>query len=100
MRIRNWGFEKLFSRAFVYNILFEDTEVDERFLDVRPNSTVLSISGAGCGVANHLSRSPRSVDAVDINAHHLALCALKSAAVRWLSSHDELYSVVRPRVAP
>ena len=93
MRIRNWGFEKLFSRAFVYNILFEDTEVDERFLDVGPDSTVLSISGAGCGVANHLSRSPRSLDAVDINAHHLALSALKSTAVRWLSSHDELYSL-------
>ncbi len=92
-RLRNWGFEKLFSRAFVYNILFEDTEVDERFLGVDEDSTVLAISGAGCGVANHLSRNPRSVDAVDINPHHLALSALKASAAQYLSSHDELYAL-------
>lgn len=93
MPIRNWGFEKLFSRAFVYNILWEDTEVDERFLQVQEDSTVLSISGAGCGVANQLSRRPRRVDAVDINPHHLALTALKVSAAQRVESYEEFYSL-------
>lgn len=93
MPIRNWGFEKLFSRAFVYNILWEDTEVDERFLGVDEASRVLSISGAGCGVANQLSRRPKRVDAVDINPHHLALTALKVSAAQQVQSYEEFYSL-------
>lgn len=93
MALRNWGFEKLFSKAFVYNILWEDTEVDEEFLGVNEQSRVLSISGAGCGVANQLSSRPQRVDAVDINPHHLALTALKVAAAQRMASHDEFYSL-------
>jgi S-adenosylmethionine-diacylglycerol 3-amino-3-carboxypropyl transferase len=92
--LRDWTFEKLFKSAFVYNILFEDTEVDERFLGVDEQSRVLCISGAGCGVVNHLARNPRQVDAVDINPHHLALTALKASAARGLASHDEFYSLL------
>ena len=92
--IRDWTFEKLFKNAFVYNILFEDTEVDERFLGVGEDSSVLCISGAGCGVANHLARNPRRVDAVDINPHHLALTALKASAARSIESHDEFYALM------
>jgi S-adenosylmethionine-diacylglycerol 3-amino-3-carboxypropyl transferase len=93
MPLRDWTFEKLFKNAFVYNILWEDTEVDERFLGVGEDSSVLCISAAGCGVANHLSRNPRRVDAVDINPHHLALAALKASAARCLESHEELYAL-------
>jgi len=93
MRVQDWSFERLFKRAFVYNILFEDTEVDERYLDVDERSRVLAISGAGCGVANHVSQNAQSVDAVDINPHHLALTALKTSAVQKLESHDELYTM-------
>ena len=45
------AFEQVFARTFVYNILFEDAEVDERFLGLDESSRVLAISGAGCGVA-------------------------------------------------
>lgn len=92
--LRDWTFEKLFKNAFVYNILFEDTEVDERFLGVNEESRILCISGAGCGVANHLARNPRQIDAVDINPHHLALTALKTSAARFLRSHEEFYSLL------
>ena len=94
MNVLDWSFERLFRRAFVYNILFEDTRVDEAFLDLDEDSRVLAISGAGCGVANHLSANPRRVDAVDINRHHLALTALKVEASRRLRSHQELYELL------
>src|SRR5271166_1764786 len=87
MGLSDTAFQHLFKHLFVYNMLFEDTEVDERFLGVGPESRVLGISGAGCGIANQLSRRPRSVDAVDINAKHLAITALKTSSARELESH-------------
>lgn len=92
--LRDWTFDKLWRNAFVYNILWEDTEVDERYLGVDEDSCILGISGAGCGTATHLSRNPRRIDAVDINPHHLALTALKCAGARLLDSHAELYQLL------
>jgi S-adenosylmethionine-diacylglycerol 3-amino-3-carboxypropyl transferase len=93
MRVADRAFQQLFRHLFVYNMLFEDTEVDERFLGVGPEARILGISGAGCGIANHLSRRPRSIDAVDINARHLALTALKTSASRELSNYEEFYGL-------
>ncbi|EDM77846.1 hypothetical protein PPSIR1_01427 [Plesiocystis pacifica SIR-1] len=93
MQLRDWTFEKFFRSAYVYNILFEDTEVDETILGVDEDSSVLAISGAGCGVANHISRHATRVDAVDINPHHLALTALKSAGAQHLDSWSEFYTL-------
>lgn len=86
-------FQSTFSRMFVYNILFEDAEIDEKFLGMNEESTVLSITGAGCGVAGMVSRHPRQIDAVDINKHHLALTALKVQAARNLQSHSDFYDL-------
>ncbi|HXN31618.1 MAG TPA: DUF3419 family protein [Polyangiaceae bacterium] len=93
MRAADGAFQQLFRHLFVYNMLFEDTEVDERFLQVGSSSRILGISGAGCGIAGHLSRRPQSIDAVDINARHLAITALKTSAARELASYDEFYQL-------
>ena len=89
MRVADEAFEGVFKHLFVYNMLFEDTEIDEGFLEVDETSRVLGISGAGCGIAGHLSRRPQSIDAVDINARHLAITALKVSAARELESYEE-----------
>src|SRR5262245_22378454 len=94
MRIRDRAFQGIFARTFVYNILFEDAEVDERWLEVGEDATVLSITGAGCGVAGLLSRRPRRIDAVDLNRHHLALTALKCAAATHAASYGDFYDLV------
>jgi S-adenosylmethionine-diacylglycerol 3-amino-3-carboxypropyl transferase len=86
-------YQRVFSHLFVYNILFEDSEVDERFLGLDESSTVLGISGAGCRIAGHLSERPRHIDAVDINCHHLALTGLKVQAAQGLRSYDEFYDL-------
>ena len=92
-RLADAAFMNVFQHLFIYNILFEDSEVDERFLGIDTNSTVLGISGAGCRIAGHLSQQPKHVDAVDINRHHLALTALKVQAAQKLRSYDEFYSL-------
>jgi S-adenosylmethionine-diacylglycerol 3-amino-3-carboxypropyl transferase len=104
MRVWDEAFQGLFRHLLVYNMLFEDTEVDDEFLEVDETSRVLGISGAGCGIAGHLIRQPRSIDAVDINARHLAITALKVSAARELKSYEEFYRLwghgthARPRV--
>ncbi|MEO1269252.1 MAG: DUF3419 family protein [Myxococcota bacterium] len=94
MRLRDLTFQRAFSKLFVYNILYEDAEVDERYLNIDEDSRVLSISGAGCGVAGMVSRRPRSLDVVDINGHHLALSALKITAAQRLTSYDTFYQLL------
>lgn len=93
MHARDILFQHAFARTFVYNILWEDAEVDERYLGVNEDSSVLGISGAGCGFAGMLAKRPRSIDAIDINRHHLALTALKLTAMRRLESYAEFYDL-------
>ncbi len=91
--LRDRLYVQVFTRLFVYNILFEDSEVDETILDVKEDSSILSITGAGCGVAGMVHRNPRRIDAVDINRHHLALTALKIRGAQMLSSYAEFYDL-------
>lgn len=92
-QLRDAAFQLTFQKLFVYNILFEDAEVDETHLGIDERSRVLAITGAGCGVAGMLSKSPRSIDAVDINSHHLALAALKCTAAQRIASYSTFYDL-------
>ena len=92
--LRDIAFQRIFTSLFVYNILFEDSELDDRFLEIDENSDVLSITGAGCGVATMVSKRPRRMDAVDINKHHLALSALKITAAQRLRDYETFYSLL------
>lgn len=93
MRIQDAVFQYAFSRFFIYNILWEDSEVDDAHLGVDEDSSVVGISGAGCGLAAMLSKNPRSIDAVDINSHHLALTALKVAGSMHGSDYTSFYDL-------
>jgi S-adenosylmethionine-diacylglycerol 3-amino-3-carboxypropyl transferase len=88
------AFRHAFKHLFVYNILFEDSEVDETYLELDERSRVLSITGAGCGTAGMLSARPFSIDAVDTNRHHLALAGLKMVAARSIKRHEEFYDLL------
>src|SRR5690606_25087224 len=80
-------------RLFVYNILFEDSEVDGKYFGIDEKSRILGISAAGCGLASMLRFAPERIDAVDINGHHLALAALRMAAAQRLRSFEEFYAL-------
>ncbi len=86
------AFSALWQNVSVYNVLFEDAEVDEALLDLDTRSRVLSIAAAGCGVAGMLSARPERIDAVDLNTHHLAL---KCAAARGEPSQARFEALLR-----
>jgi S-adenosylmethionine-diacylglycerol 3-amino-3-carboxypropyl transferase len=94
MSLRNVAFQRAFAKLFVYNILFEDSESDERYLNIDERSSVLSITGAGCGVASMMSRRPQRLDACDINRHHLALAGLKVIGAQRLADYDLFYQLL------
>jgi S-adenosylmethionine-diacylglycerol 3-amino-3-carboxypropyl transferase len=98
MYLRDALYARVFVAVPVYDILYEDSEVDGVVLDVDGDSDVLSIGAAGCGVAGLARFRPRSIDVVDINPHHLALAALKLQAVTDLEDHGALIDLfARPR---
>ena len=85
------------SRAPVFPLLYEDTEVDEDLLDIDEQSEILHVAGPGDRVALHLARHPARIDAVDGNRHHLAWTALKVAAAQHADRHvvDSLFVRLR-----
>jgi S-adenosylmethionine-diacylglycerol 3-amino-3-carboxypropyl transferase len=93
-KARDAAFQSTFQGLFVYSILFEDSEVDEEILELDERSRVLAITGAGCGVAAMMARNPESIDAVDLNPHHLALSALKIEASRRLVRYSSFYDLL------
>lgn len=93
MALADLAFQRTFAKLFVYNVLYEDSEQDDRFLGLREDSTVLSISGAGCGIAGMVAHHPRAIDAIDVNKHHLSVTGLKVAASQHARNHDELYDL-------
>lgn len=90
-RLEDRAFEFLFSRILVYTILFEDNEKDLELLDLDDTDRVLSVGGAGCGVAAMLAHRPAGIDVVDFNQKHLAVTALKVNAAKQLGSYGEFH---------
>ncbi|MFT7518874.1 MAG: S-adenosylmethionine-diacylglycerol 3-amino-3-carboxypropyl transferase [Kiritimatiellia bacterium] len=93
MALRDKIFQTTFSKLFVYNILWEDAEIDEKFLGVDESSAILGITGAGCGMAGLMAGRPQRIDCVDINPHHLSLAALKITAAQRMESHSQFYDL-------
>ena len=79
--------------AFVYNQIWEDPRVDVRALQLSENSRILTISSGGCNSLNYLIENPAKVTAVDLNRHHIYLLNLKIAALKYLPSHTEIFSI-------
>ena len=52
---------------------------------------VVTIASGGCNILAYLTRSPASIDAVDLNKAHIALNRMKLAAFRHLPSHADLF---------
>lgn len=86
--------ERLFAFLFsglVYPQIWEDPDIDMEAMRLGPGHRVVTIASGGCNVLAYLTRSPQSVDAVDLNAAHVALNRMKLAAVRHLPSQADLF---------
>lgn len=82
-------FGLLFS-GLVYPQIWEDPEVDMAAMELCDEHSVVTIGSGGCNMLAYLSRSPRQIDVVDLNPHHVALNRLKLAAFRHLPAHADI----------
>ena len=86
--------ERLFALLFsglVYPQIWEDPDVDMEAMELLEGHRIVTIASGGCNVLAYLTRSPAHVDAVDLNATHVALNRLKLAAVQHLPTHADLF---------
>lgn len=86
--------ERLFALAFsglVYPQIWEDPEVDMEAMALGEGHRVVTIASGGCNVLAYLTASPAAIDAVDLNAAHVALLRLKLAAVTQLPGQGDFY---------
>jgi len=88
--------ERLVFHGIVFNMSWEDPEMDRRALGVGPGDTVLSISSAGCNPLNFLCQSPDKLITIDGNPAQNALVELKLAAIRTLD-HATVFDIFAAR---
>lgn len=85
--------ERLFGLLFsglVYPQIWEDPDVDMAAMELGEGHTIVTIGSGGCNMLAYLSRSPKKIDVVDLNPHHVALNRLKLAAFRHLPGHGDV----------
>lgn len=86
--------ERLFAYLFsglVYPQIWEDPEIDMEAMRLGEGHRVVTIASGGCNILAYLTACPARIDAVDLNATHIALNRMKLAAVRHLPSHADLF---------
>lgn len=86
--------ERLFTLAFsgfVYPQIWEDPEVDIPAMKIDETTRIMTICSGGCNMMNYLTENPKSVTAVDLNPHHVALGRLKIAALKHLPDYESFF---------
>ncbi len=88
--------EKLVFHGIVFNMSWEDPEMDRRAFNLTDQDTVISISSAGCNPLNFLCQSPRKLISIDGNPAQNAVLELKLAAIASLD-HEAFFDIFAAR---
>lgn len=80
---RDW-LERMVFRGIVFNMSWEDPEMDRQAFQIQPTDAVISISSAGCNPLNLLAQNPARLVSIDGNPGQNALVELKLAGLQAL----------------
>ncbi|KAF8821081.1 hypothetical protein IE077_002480 [Cardiosporidium cionae] len=97
--------------SFLYNISWEDPQIDIRALQFQNNEKVITLCSAGDNALDYVIEGAR-VTAVDLNPYQIALCELKRAMIQYLTFQEffailakndlpllrEKYGIIRPHL--
>ncbi|HML28168.1 MAG TPA: DUF3419 family protein [Hyphomicrobium sp.] len=78
-------------RSMVYPQIWEDPRADMEALDITQQTRIMTIASGGCNVMSYLTANPARIYAIDLNATHIALLKLKTAAAQHLPNHATFY---------
>jgi S-adenosylmethionine-diacylglycerol 3-amino-3-carboxypropyl transferase len=95
---RNW-LERAVFHGIVFNMSWEDPEMDRRALQITPDDTVISITSAGCNPLNLLCQGPRKLISIDSNPAQTAVLELKLAGLATLDYETffDIFAARRPQ---
>lgn len=96
---RHW-LEKVVFSGIVFNMSWEDPEMDRQAFRLTSDDTVISISSAGCNPLNFLCQSPARLITIDGNPAQNAIVELKLAAIATLdhATFFDIFAARRPAV--
>ena len=92
--------ESLVFHGIVFNMSWEDPEMDRRAFGLTSDDTVISISSAGCNPLNFLCQSPRKLISIDGNPAQNAVLEMKLACIARLDHETffDIFAARQPRV--
>lgn len=70
-------FDSIIDNNLIYNTCWEDPKVDRQLLDLNEDSTVVTLTSAGCNPLDYLLDNPAQIHCIDINPAQNALLELK-----------------------
>lgn len=85
-------FGLIHGNRLIYNTCWEDPRIDRELLQFTPESTVVTITSAGCNVLDYLLDGPAAIQAVDVNFRQNATLALKMALLD-AGEHQALFAL-------
>ncbi len=88
--------ERMVFHGIVFNMSWEDPEMDRQAFRLTSDDTVISISSAGCNPLNFLCQSPKQLISIDGNPAQNAVLELKLATIARLD-HDTLFDIFAAR---
>lgn len=88
--------ERLVFRGIVFNMSWEDPEMDRRAFRLTGEDAVLSITSAGCNPLNFLCQSPKRLICVDGNPAQNAILELKLAGLATMD-HATFFDIFAAR---
>lgn len=96
---RAW-LERMVFRGIVFNMSWEDPEMDRQAFRLTPDDTVISISSAGCNPLNFLCQNPRRLISVDGNPAQNAILELKLATIATCDYETffDIFAARRPSI--
>ena len=78
----------LVKHTYLYNFSWEDSSVDNHFLNINSSDTMLCITTGGDNILNYLIHEPKKIVTVDFNNHQNDLLKLKIALIKVCSQKE------------
>ena len=76
--------------VIAYSMLWEDSEVLVKALEINKNDNVISVASSGCNVLALLLQEPKSITAIDLNPAQIHFFKLKIKGIENLSHKEFL----------
>lgn len=91
MSITQKLFQRIHNSQLIYNICWEDPEIDRALMQLNASSKIAMITSAGCNALCYLIDKPALISCVDLNYRQNAVLDLKTVLIKH-TNHQQLFN--------